>query len=384
MPAAIIPTSTPVIAGAVNNAGNAADGIAEAGEGRSFVAIFHQLAGKQQVIDVKIFDGATDAETEVDDALAALLPFLDAMGLTQVAPTDDKGKIKAEDLSVEQPADAVTLAGIASNQPVQAMTEAAISAEPGSDEMPNSQALSAQGKGIKQDLGAEDAATGNPRPEKAAGEYSAQQLVASIENGKEQPHLAGNTAATALQAVADRPSQNPHFSAALQVVTGSNVADRASQNPHVSAQTPPVTAAVGTAHWNDEVGNRVVWMANRMENRAELVLTPQQMGRIEVSLSISGDQASASFVSANPAVREALEAALPRLREVLADAGIQLGQAQVGAENARQSAQHEKNGDNPGFDRKPGTGMALHQTVGGTSPTLAGLKTGRGLVDVFA
>jgi len=44
-----------------------------------------------------------------------------------------------------------------------------------------------------------------------------------------------------------------------------------------------------------------------------------------ISLSMSGDQANAVFISASPEVREALENAMPRLREILADAGVTLG-----------------------------------------------------------
>jgi flagellar hook-length control protein FliK len=144
----------------------------------------------------------------------------------------------------------------------------------------------------------------------------------------------------------------------------------------------PVPQAVGAPGWDREVGNQVAWLAHQTGGKAELVLTPPQMGRIEVSVSVTGDQANATFISANPVVREALESALPRLREVLAEAGIQLGQAQVGAENMRQSAQQEKNGDNPAADRAPGS-IAAMQAAGHALPA-AGLKIGRGLVDVFA
>lgn len=147
----------------------------------------------------------------------------------------------------------------------------------------------------------------------------------------------------------------------------------------------PVASPVGAPQWNQELGDKIVWMSNRQESRAELVLTPPQMGRVEVSLTVNGDQASAIFTSANPAVRDALEAAMPRLREVMAEAGIQLGQAQVGAENSRQSAQQEKNGDNFASGRQgANTDTALPQTMPGSSLADADLKVGRGLVDVFA
>ena len=144
-------------------------------------------------------------------------------------------------------------------------------------------------------------------------------------------------------------------------------------------------ASALAAGWGQEVGNRLVWMSNSTNSQAELVLTPPQMGRVEVSLSVTGDQATATFVSTNPLVREALEAAMPRLREILADAGIQLGQTQVGAGNAHQSAQQEKNGDNFTFGRNVPPDAGASQTIA-TAPHSAspGLKVGRGLVDVFA
>lgn len=157
--------------------------------------------------------------------------------------------------------------------------------------------------------------------------------------------------------------------------------------PVIQHDTPPalsVAAPVGAAQWDREVGDKVVWMANRMESRADLVLTPPQMGRVEVSLTVNGDQASATFTSANPAVREALEAAMPRLREALAEAGIQLGQAQVGAENPNPSAQQEKNGDNFASGRDAENDAAPQQTTVGNPRVSDNSTMGRGLVDVFA
>lgn len=147
-----------------------------------------------------------------------------------------------------------------------------------------------------------------------------------------------------------------------------------------------ITRPVGTPGWTEEIGNRLAWIAGQGRSQAELVLNPPHMGRIEVSLTVNGDQAAASFASSNPVVRELLEASLPRLRETLADAGIQLGQAQVGAEHPRQQAQQEKHGENPASDpmRTLGTNAAISQANSvGLSTSLA-LKSGRSLVDVFA
>lgn len=144
-----------------------------------------------------------------------------------------------------------------------------------------------------------------------------------------------------------------------------------------------IQAAVGTSGWSAEMGDRLVWMSNSQQSRAELVLTPPELGRVEVSISMNGDQANAIFVSANPAVRDALEGALPRLREILADAGLTLGQAQVNSESAGQSARERENGDNSGRNAAmTGDAERPEPVVSGVSGMRA--AGGRGLVDVFA
>jgi flagellar hook-length control protein FliK len=117
-------------------------------------------------------------------------------------------------------------------------------------------------------------------------------------------------------------------------------------------------------------------MVNRLESRAELTLTPPQMGRVEVSISVNGDQTSAAFVSASPAAREALEQALPRLREILAEAGITLGQASVNAESPRQ--------DREGTPAEQRGGNRNVESAGAAAPPVQWLRRSEGLVDTFA
>jgi flagellar hook-length control protein FliK len=78
-----------------------------------------------------------------------------------------------------------------------------------------------------------------------------------------------------------------------------------------------------------ELGEKIVWLAGRHAQFAELSLNPPHLGALEVRLSVSGGEAVAQFFSANAGVRDALETAMPRLRELMAQAGINLGEAQV-------------------------------------------------------
>jgi flagellar hook-length control protein FliK len=170
------------------------------------------------------------------------------------------------------------------------------------------------------------------------------------------------------------------------LVTGTSVHSAHNVAAHVSAaagQTGQTIATpVGQPGWDAEIGNRVAWMANHQVGRAELVLTPPHLGRIEISLTVSGEHATATFVSASPAVREAIENAVPRLREVLADAGVTLGQTHVGADTPQQSP---NGGDSAGNSAlRPSIGSVDFAPSAGTTTAVSWTTAGRGLVDVFA
>lgn len=75
--------------------------------------------------------------------------------------------------------------------------------------------------------------------------------------------------------------------------------------------------------WGEEVSERVRWMLGQQLQSAELKITPPQLGTIEVRISVHKDQMSVSFAAPNAAVREALEDAMPRLREMLSGSGYE-------------------------------------------------------------
>lgn len=102
-----------------------------------------------------------------------------------------------------------------------------------------------------------------------------------------------------------------------------------------------VEAGVGQPKWDSEFAQKIVWMSNQQQQVAEIHLNPANLGPVEVMLSITQDQATAQFVSPHASVREAIQDALPRLKEMLADNGIQLGNVTVGAESFQQGNQQQ-------------------------------------------
>lgn len=90
--------------------------------------------------------------------------------------------------------------------------------------------------------------------------------------------------------------------------------------------------------WDQAMGSRVVWMARQNIPQVQLQLNPRELGPIEIKLSLSQDQATVNFSAHHPATREALEAAMPRLREMLGEQGFNLAHSDVSEHPLRQNA----------------------------------------------
>ena len=137
-------------------------------------------------------------------------------------------------------------------------------------------------------------------------------------------------------------------------------------------------------NWQSDFTQKVVWLANNDKQSAQITLNPPQMGPIEVSLKLENGNASASFVAANQEVRDAIETAMPRLREMFASAGIDLGQTNVSAQSfSQQQAQYENRPSDS--SRFQGDNDILAGTTSGTLSTRAfSGRSANGLVDLFA
>ncbi|WP_426211692.1 flagellar hook-length control protein FliK [Massilia sp. TWP1-3-3] len=100
-----------------------------------------------------------------------------------------------------------------------------------------------------------------------------------------------------------------------------------------------IAARVGTPAWDNQVGQKIVWMVAGKEQSASLTLNPPDMGPMQVVLSVTNDHATVTFSSATPEVRQALEDAMPKLREMMSESGIALGNASVNDGSAQQQQQ---------------------------------------------
>lgn len=222
------------------------------------------------------------------------------------------------------------------------------------------------------------AATDAAGTDKAAAQPGAD-FKAALQQANDASKAADLAARETKQAIQPQASALQAAAAALAPAGAGNA--QAAQ----AAASNQLNARVGSQGWDHQLGQKVVWMVNGGEQSATLTLNPPDLGPLQVVLSVSNDQASVAFTAAQPEVRQALEQALPKLRETMGEAGITLGNTSVssGSQDQQQAFAEMASGGR-------GRGVANGQNgngVDGESSTQATPQVRRsvlGAVDTFA
>ncbi|MFW5426378.1 MAG: flagellar hook-length control protein FliK [Methylophagaceae bacterium] len=131
------------------------------------------------------------------------------------------------------------------------------------------------------------------------------------------------------------------FATALTSATTSPIQNNATAQPVLAVQP-----AMQSSAWNQVMSSRVVWMAREGIQEASLKLNPANLGSVEVKLNMHNDQANVLFIAQNAATRDALEQALPRLRESFEENGMQLADADVAEQEFEQDSDEATNSAN--------------------------------------
>lgn len=112
-----------------------------------------------------------------------------------------------------------------------------------------------------------------------------------------------------------------------------------------AAQIQALAQKIGEA-----LGQRLMGNIERGQWQVRLLLRPASLGEVEVDLRLRAGELDATLRAMNPLTRELLVEGLPRLREGLSQAGMDVAQLHVGTGDG------SRNGGNPtprGFARKP-------------------------------
>jgi hypothetical protein len=165
--------------------------------------------------------------------------------------------------------------------------------------------------------------------------------------------------------------------------TSSFAADRAepSYDLRQFVAQQPLQPSADSSRFAAGLGERLMFMSQNGVQSAQLKLHPAHLGPLDVRIQIEDNVAQVWFGAQHGQTREALEAALPRLREMFAEQGIQLAHADVESQQ-----QHGRSsGDGAGRpDRASDPSVTGYPSAEPELTTLLAIRSPDRLVDVYA
>lgn len=161
---------------------------------------------------------------------------------------------------------------------------------------------------------------------------------------------------------------------------------RASQAAPVVAHqavlsAPDALADLPMTHheWPTALGHRLMWTMGEGIQKAELRVSPENLGPIHVHIQVKDDQTDIRFTVLHPQAREALETSIPRLREMFEQQGLNLMQAQVFSQTPQHPGERQSSGA-----ALPQTAAVTSSTAENDTPVEKPKRQGWGLIDDYA
>ena len=128
-----------------------------------------------------------------------------------------------------------------------------------------------------------------------------------------------------------------------------------------------------------ELHDRVSVMLSLNKHEGDIRLDPPELGSMQIRVRSDAEQAQINFVVQNQQAKEALEQSLPRLKEMLAEQGIQLGESNIEQRNNQGGGQGDQQQGESRSEQEVGDEIAQ------TSITPARIASNRlGGVDFYA
>ncbi len=328
--------------------------------------------------------------------LSALFPVAQASASTTVVPAEE-----APPPALLSATQAPATSAVAANPALAAQVQLTGELPPRALRLANASAstIDTQALGLKADDSAEVLPLPAPITNAAlAATQAAAQAAAASNASALLPNADAAAAALARTVVAQaRPGGDASvstFDASLSSVLDARGSDTASPLSSLSSgpgglarvELPSALAApvpLHTPRFAEEMATRVAWIAQQAGGEATLRISPEGMGPVDIRVSLDGDRIDLGFTAAQADTRAALENALPKLREMLQQQGLQLGHADVGQRHAQGS---NASGDGPS-ERSAGTSSRtddMANVAGVSGEIVVRVPTSRGLLDLYA
>jgi flagellar hook-length control protein FliK len=177
-------------------------------------------------------------------------------------------------------------------------------------------------------------------------------------------------------------AEKQSFLSTLEKAMPNTATDMLPANRPVDARVEITTIARPISHpnWGKDLGEQIIWMNNKDLSAAEIRLNPEHLGPISVRIDVNKEQqASIMFTAQHLEVKEAIEASIPKLREMLVNQQLNLVNVNISQNSAQDQGKPQ-----------PGLFRSISQTGEPGIEDVAGIEglghttMGKGLLNLYA
>lgn len=346
---------------------NPASAVAE-GVGAEVTSADVQVA---DVIDVEVTNVEVTGTAVSDEALSnSVLVDGEPLKAQVITPADAKTAADVQQTLeraefVNKPGAVLTQAETGHARQVEMPQAAASRASSAFEATPSAQAGNPSQAGAQSGQGSHGQSAGQQSQGQAAQQQFMQmaQTVAQDVQANRQQNSFNQQLAQKLETAQGVQSDSPLLEESLSALT----------TPERRGQLPQGLQSIGlpVAHprWGQALGQRVVYMANNQVQQAQITLNPDKLGPVQIKLQLDKEQQVHVTMTAQHGVtREAMEAAMPRLKELMEQAGVELGSVNVNQEQ-REFAQQNEQAGSGGGTRGGAKGLNVEGEVADTPAT---------------
>jgi len=148
-------------------------------------------------------------------------------------------------------------------------------------------------------------------------------------------------ARTAERSISQQSLSYAEEQAAQQVIAKANADSMSVQSAKTAINIHNETISIYRKDFSNALKDKVMVMVNQKLRQLEIRLDPPELGSMQVRLNLQNEQAAVNFVVQNQQAKEALEQNINKLKDMLADSGVDVGDANIEQRDHQSSEQDE-------------------------------------------
>ena len=149
-----------------------------------------------------------------------------------------------------------------------------------------------------------------------------------------------------VQATQTRQSNAAYLEHQISEVLNHNIASDTVQIQKNNTLLQQETVSIFRKDFADAVKDKVMMTINQKLQRFDITLDPPEFGNMQVRVNLQGEQASVNFIVQNQQAKDVLEQNMHKLRDMLSEQGVDVGDANVEQQNQQQNNDKQKSPQN--------------------------------------